>query len=67
MYLSVILCPHRTGTYLQNCTVDDKSKRANLKTEVTRKIRTPNFPKNENFLPSYTRTYAYEGVKNVSF
>ena len=32
-------------------------KRANLKTEVTRKQSTPNFPKNKHFLPPDTHTY----------
>ena len=31
-------------------------KRANLKTEVTRKQSTPNFPKNKHFLPPDTYT-----------
>ena len=33
------------------------SVKANLKTEVTRKQSTPNFPKNEYFLPPETHTY----------
>ena len=44
------------------------SKRANLKTVVSRKQSTPNFPKNEHFLPSDTHTYRpYQGVGNVRF
>ena len=31
--------------------------RANLKTGVSRKQSTPNFPKNEHFLPPDTHTY----------
>ena len=42
--------------------------RANLRTGVSRKQSTPNFPKNEHFLPLIrTRTCAYQGVRNVSF
>ena len=33
------------------------SKRTNLKTGVSRKQSTPNFPKNKHFLPTYTHTY----------
>ena len=39
----------------------------NLKTEVTRKQSTPNFSKNEHFLPPYTHTCAYKEVRNVRF
>ena len=39
--------------------------KGDLKTEVTRKQSTPNFPKKEHFLPPDTR--AYEGVRNVCF
>ena len=35
-------------------------KRVNLKTEVTRKQITPNFPKNEHLLPPDTHTYEDE-------
>ena len=35
------------------------SVKANLKTEVTRKQSTPNFPKNEYFLPPETHTYEF--------
>ena len=38
----------------------------NLKTGVSRKQSTPNFPKNEHFLPP-VRTCAYQEVKNVRF
>ena len=41
---------------------------ANIKTEVTRKQSTPNFPLNEHFLPPDTHTYMYvSGGKNVRF
>ena len=44
------------------------SKSANLKVEVTRKQSTPNFPKNEYFLPSDTHTYVcVSGERNVRF
>ena len=43
-------------------------KRANLKTEVTRTQSTPNFPKNERFLPPDTHTYVcVSGGKKRSF
>ena len=42
--------------------------KANLKTGVSRKQSTPNFPKNEHFLPSDTHTYkCVSGGKNVRF
>ena len=48
--------------------VSKKGKRAILKTGVSRKQSTPNFLKNEHFLPSdSTRTCAYQGVRNVCF
>ena len=37
--------------------VSNKAKRANLKTGVSRKQSTPNFPKNEYFLPPDTHTW----------
>ena len=40
---------------------------ATLKTGVSRKQSTPNFPKIEDFLPPDTRTCAYHGVRNVRF
>ena len=44
------------------------SKRANLKTVVSRKQSTPNFPKNEHFLPPDTHTYVcVSGGKKCSF
>ena len=42
-------------------------KSANLKTSVSRKQSTPNFPKNEHFLPPDTHTCAYQGVRNLRF
>ena len=42
-------------------------KRTNLKTVVSRKQSTPNFPKNEHFLPPDTHTCAYQWVRNVHF
>ena len=40
----------------------------NLKTEVTRKQSTPNFPENEHFLPPYTYTYLHvSGSKKCLF
>ena len=44
-------------------------RRANLKTGVSRKQGTPNFPKNEHFLPAdtRTRTFAYQALRNVRF
>ena len=40
----------------------------NLKKEVTRKQSSPNFPKIEHFLPSYTHTYVcVPGVRNIRF
>ena len=44
-------------------------RRANLKTGVSRKQGTPNFPKNEHFLPAdtCTRTFAYQALRNVRF
>ena len=60
---------HRKETLLQ--TLSHKSsvsgKRTNLKTSISRKQRTPNFSKNEHFLPSDTHThvFAYQGVRNV--
>ena len=48
--------------------VSKKGKRAILKTGVSRKQSTPNFLKNEHFLPSdSTRMCAYQGVRNVCF
>ena len=49
--------------------VGNKAKKANLKTGVSRKQSTPNFPKNEHFLPleHFLRTCAYHGVRNVRF
>ena len=45
-----------------------RKKKANLKTEVTRKQSSPNFPKNEYFLPLVrTHRYAYKRVRNVRF
>ena len=45
-----------------------QGKRTNLKTAVTRKQSTPNFPKNEQLLPSIrTCMCAYHGVINVRF
>ena len=42
--------------------------KANLKTGVSRKQNTPNFPKNEHFLPSDTHMYVcVSGVKKCSF
>ena len=41
---------------------------ANLKTGVSRKQSTPNFPKNEHFLPLDTHTYVcVSGGKKCSF
>ena len=37
-----------------------------LKTEVERKQRTPNFPKNE-FMYPLIRPLAYQGLRNVRF
>ena len=37
--------------------VGNKTKRVNLKTGVARKQSTPNFPKNEHFLPPDTHMY----------
>ena len=34
---------------------------------VSKKRSTPNFPKNEHFLPSDTYTCAYQGVRKVRF
>ena len=46
-------------------------KRANLKTEVTKKLSTSNLRKNEYSYPArmrtYVRTRAYQGVKNICF
>ena len=43
-------------------------KRTNLKTGVSRKQSTPNFPKNEHFLPPDTHTYVcVSGGKKCSF
>ena len=39
--------------------VNYKAKRRNLKTEVTRKQSTPNFPKSEHSLPPDIHTYAH--------
>ena len=38
-------------------------------TGVSRKQGTPNFPKNEHFLPAdtCTRTFAYQALRNVRF
>ena len=48
--------------------IRQKGKRANLKTEVTRKESTPNFPKNTHFYPvTRTRMCAYQEVWNVCF
>ena len=49
--------------------VGNKAKKANLKTGVSRKQSTPNFPKNEHFLPfeHFLRTCAHHGVRNVRF
>ena len=38
----------------------------NLKAEVTRKQRMPNFPKNKHFLTPDTHTYAYDQVISYS-
>ena len=45
----------------------EQGKRANLKTGVSRKQSTPNFPKNKHFLPPDTDTCAYQGVRHVRF
>ena len=48
--------------------VSNKAKRANLKTDVIRKQSTPNFPKNEHFLPRDTHTcVCVSGGKKCSF
>ena len=40
----------------------------NLNTVISRKQNTPDFPKNEHLLPLIrTRTYAYQGIRNVRF
>ena len=55
MFDSVLIqgnTPPETVTF-NDFTVCDKVKRANLKTKET-KLSTPNFPKNEHFLPPDT-------------
>ena len=47
--------------------VGNKGKRANLKTGVSRKKSTPNFPKDEHFLPPDTHTYECASGGNVRF
>ena len=48
--------------------VGSKAKRVNLQTGVSRKQSTPNFSKNEPFLPPDTYTYVcLSGVRNVRF
>ena len=43
-------------------------RRANLETSVSRKESTPNFPKNDYFLPTdSTPTCAYQGVRKIRF
>ena len=44
-----------------------QGKRANLKTKVARKKKTPNFPKKKHFLPHDTYTHVSQGVRNNSF
>ena len=49
-----------------------QGKRVNLKTGVSRKQSTPNFPKNEHLVPPDTHTMQitklrYQGVRNVLF
>ena len=53
---------------LKRSNVEDKAKRANLKTGVSRKQSAPNFPKTDISYPlTRTRTCEYQGVRNVRF